>query len=95
MSGHTPGPWFVGEMISPKAPAVIGDGDSVVAMLPGDWNGCTYIKADHRLIASAPELLFALRALLRRAKDELADPQDVHEVAIAEDAIARATGAAP
>ena len=36
------------------------------------------------------ELLFALRSLLRRAKAELVDPEDVHEVVIAESAIASA-----
>ena len=65
MNGHTPGPWSVGRMLNPEnAPAIIGDEDSVVAILPGDWNHCTYVQDDARLISAAPDLLKALNAVL-------------------------------
>jgi len=68
MSGHTPGPWSTGKMLNPSgAPCVIGDDDTVVAILPGDWNYCTHSKADARLLAAAPELLEALQGLLEVA----------------------------
>jgi len=58
MGKTTPGPWSVGRMLNPEnAPAIIGDEDSVVAILPGDWNHCTYVQDDARLIAAAPDLL--------------------------------------
>lgn len=60
MSAHTLGPWLIGQMLPGNTPAVIGDGDSVVAILPGRWNGCSYIEANAHLIAAAPELLEAL-----------------------------------
>lgn len=70
MNKHTPGPWFVGRMLDPKnAPCVIGDGDSVVAILPGEWNGCTYIESDAVLAAAAPDLLEALRELVKQHKN--------------------------
>jgi hypothetical protein len=64
VSGHTPGPWFNGRQMGNSANAIIGDGDSVVAVLPGAWNHCTHIEADARLIAAAPDLLEALISLL-------------------------------
>jgi hypothetical protein len=61
----TAGPWFVGETIGGRQPAVIGDGDSVVAILPGNWNFCTENDADTRLIAAAPDLRDELAQLVR------------------------------
>lgn len=61
MSAFTPGNWFRGFVVGSGQPCIIGDGDSVVAIMPGEWNGCTQNHADARLIASAPELLKALR----------------------------------
>ena len=70
MSGHTPGPWFVGVTLAPQhgedVPAIVGDRDSVVALLPGNWNFCTKNEANARLIAAAPELLEALERVIRR-----------------------------
>lgn len=102
---HTPGPWVVGRALQHNARAVIGDGDSVVAILPGEWNDCTYVEADALLIAAAPELLEALQALL--SADVYADNEGLisierpdtesgeRAVAIAHAAIAKATGATP
>lgn len=59
-AAHTPGPWAVGRMLNPaNARAIIGDGDTVVAIMPGEWDYCTYIAEDAHLIAAATELLAA------------------------------------
>lgn len=51
--------------------------------------------ANARLLAAAPDLLDALKALLARANKELADPEDVNEAWLAEKAIGKATGETP
>lgn len=48
-------------------------------------------EANLRLIAAAPDMLVALQNLLAMAERELADPEDVAEIAIAREAIAKAT----
>lgn len=49
----TPGEWFIGRMLNPSnAPALIGDGDSVLAIFPAEWNHCTYQKSDADFIAA-------------------------------------------
>lgn len=48
--------------------------------------------ANARLIAAAPDLLDSLTALLERAEDELADPQDLWEITASKEAIAKAKG---
>lgn len=67
MSGHTPGPWEVGETISGRikvfAPAK-GEGDDwsrgwVAA--PASQQGRAAMVANARLIAAAPELLAGLK----------------------------------
>ncbi len=87
MSKHTPGPWFVGRMLSPNAPAIIGDGDTVLAIMPGAWNGCSPHVEDARLIAAAPELLDALKqwkwAELNGDMDELDNARVSRDIAIA------------
>jgi hypothetical protein len=72
MSAHTPGPWSIG-MSCDMTPAVCvpvppGEGSSFVVAhinrMPrmGIVQGCA--EANARLIAAAPELLAALRAIL-------------------------------
>jgi hypothetical protein len=98
MGGHTPGPWFVGWMFSPDAPAIIGDGDTVLAIMPGAWNGCSPHPEDARLIAAAPDLLEALIALNADYKASLATiarhygPITSRLSDAADAAIAKATG---
>lgn len=50
------------------------------------------MDANARLIAAAPELYEALVCLLARAENELADPEDVHEVVLAKATISKARG---
>lgn len=53
-TNRTPGPWFLGEMVSDRGPCVVGDGDSVVCEFTGAGPS---VEADARLIAAAPEML--------------------------------------
>lgn len=54
---RTAGPWFVGHAIKNGQLAIIGDVDSVVALLPDESMGCTLNEPNARLIAKAPEML--------------------------------------
>lgn len=88
----TPGPWAVGRMLNPKnAMAIIGDGDTVVAIMPSDWNFCTYSPDDARLIAAAPDLLEALKDAVEYMKHHLPDEVLAPHLA----AIAKASGEQP
>jgi hypothetical protein len=95
---HTPGPWSIVEY---------GDGDSLVIHAGDDWRVCFMatpgespgamqrIEANARLIASAPELLEALKELLQTVDAQYRaglrwDPETVER---ARAAIAHATGA--
>ena len=93
---HTPGPWTVGPWFDNDGqPEIIIEhvtphGNLVPAVALG---GLVGQEANARLIAAAPELLDALRGLLRcMADDEEYGPD--HRVTIARAAIAKATGAA-
>lgn len=67
-------------MLNPKnAPAIIGDGDSVVAILPGEWNHCSYIKADARLIASAPDSHMACLATVEALREHFKIPHEADD----------------
>lgn len=66
MNKSTRAPWLVGETLN-GLPAIIGDGDSVVAYMPNEANGCTYKPDDARLIAAAPRLLALVRSALALA----------------------------
>jgi hypothetical protein len=57
---------------------VIGDGDSVVAILPGNWNFCTENDADARLIAAAPDLRDALKAICDMQARNYGDGMETH-----------------
>jgi len=61
MNAHTPGPWFCGRALRGGQECIVGDGDSVVCFMPDRTIGCTFIPANARLIAAAPELLEALQ----------------------------------
>ena len=92
MSGHTPGPWEVGRAMRNDQECIVGDVDSVVAFMPDETIGCTFIPANARLIAAAPELLAALIDLADRA--EGLESKCLGTV-MARAAIAKATGATP
>lgn len=87
MSTHTPGPW---------AAAPIGSGRwaiTVSQMRNEDVGAAGFGKADAHLIAAAPELLYALEALLA-VTDEYDLPLSDPERIAARAAIAKARGEA-
>lgn len=101
MSGHTPGPWTKvnGELFGPHGRRVLVS-DSGIGVVCGS-NPDPEHEANARLIAAAPELLEALRDLLRavgRAGYDDADSGELFELdSAAEEAravIAKATGVA-
>ena len=102
----TPGPWCWGGMYGHESVRIEAEGGRVVGTVRDserrglDKNGM-YIyeqteegRANARLIAAAPELYEALVCLLARAENELADPEDVHEVVFAKATISKARGEA-
>ena len=60
---HTPGPWTTGSALDEKA--CLSRGEYIVFPLPED----SEIEANARLIAAAPDLLAALRALVGQVKE--------------------------
>lgn len=65
MSQHTPGPWAVNR--DDPLEVVMGNaqgGDALVATIEGGHAGAERARADARLIAAAPALLAACRAVL-------------------------------
>lgn len=65
-TGHTPGPWEVSTIEGEDVLMVGGgeDGSAIVADVRTGWNGLGMDEANARLIASAPEMLAALKELL-------------------------------
>ena len=93
MSKHTPGPWTVG----PDGMDVIGDGSPVCHLGQyGEikpWRGCKNLNANARLIAAAPDLLEACKALAAYVAQEIGVPLDEcvsGPIGIARAAIAKA-----
>lgn len=64
MSAHTPGPWFAGRALRNGQECIVGDGDTVVCLMPDHTIGCTFKREDALLIAAAPKMLAALRELI-------------------------------
>ena len=89
MSGHTPGPWRVngidgaleGWKVTDTGPTQDHDGDGA-----SEYLATVYDEGNGRLIAAAPELLEALKAVVR-----VADRATV-EFDLARAAIAKAEG---
>ncbi len=69
MSGHTPGPWHIDNRhFCDYGEFYISCGDYIVARAHGQTQSCeTEAEGNARLIAAAPELLEALRALIPHA----------------------------
>lgn len=82
MSKHTPGPWFIDGSIR-KTDLIVSNNDYQVAICITHQNPESN-KANARLIAAAPDLLFALQSAL----------PDLQGLALAraQDAINKATG---
>lgn len=80
---HTPGPWIVRDYKTSIGSLHIDSAsDSIVEVLP-DINGCT--KSNATLIASAPELLEALKKIAMVCTDK-------YQADIIDKAIAKAAG---
>jgi hypothetical protein len=88
---HTPGPW---ELIAPHQTSgwglCVGSGEQITARIPA-YAGR---EADARLIAAAPDLLEALKAMLEVCYDLERDDATVTAVSAARAAIASAEGQA-
>lgn len=95
--GHTPGPWFCGRALRGGQECVVGDGDSVVCFMPDRTIGCTFVPEDARLIAAAPKLLAALRAIVASLAehDDEGMIEHAEQMIAARAAIAEATGETP
>lgn len=97
---HTPGPWRVNNGGRSRLPHIrAADGSYVMDAAPrgSRARSCVRQEADARLIAAAPELLSALRSLVRACDDE-GWPRTAEQMAplqYARTAIAAATGEAP
>lgn len=89
MSKHTPGPWTIRETATHIT--VIGANNE---SLFHDDKRIPCVIQDARLIAAAPDLLDALRAMLDNCHDTERDDAIVASVAAARAAIAKATGEA-
>ena len=89
MSNHTPGPWkwrnLKGSIT--KCELVGADGSVICVAESGDGG----VPADDDLIATAPELLEALRRVLASQTIKNPDPDSDPDVIFARAAIAKAT----
>lgn len=94
MSGYTKGPWRVVMGEGDDANRVYGIQSADADIVETDSGYYPPELADAYLIAAAPDLYEALLVLFRRACRELADVEDVPEVAQAAEAIAKARGEA-
>ena len=100
-AAHTPGPWQVAwsERVETNA-SILGQGDQI-AWVESHQVGEERARANARLIAAAPDLLAALRAMLASpagvarplSGDEVRSLSDA--VSLARAAIAKATGGEP
>lgn len=60
----TRAPWKVGRTLSNGQECIVGDGDTVVALMPDATMGCTFKPDDARLIIAAPLMMEALLEIL-------------------------------
>ena len=92
-STHTPGPWILSTIdgVEDSLMAGGGDGSEVVADIRIHWDAAT-VEANARLIASAPDLLQALRVLAGFAAAHGGDILVKEHLKLARAAIEKATG---
>jgi hypothetical protein len=73
MSKHTPGPWTVEEYGDDETPALVihKDSESRICFMatPGSHGDPAKIEADARLIAAAPDMYEALKAIVAENDD--------------------------
>jgi len=75
MSSYTPAPWTVDGLVTKDLDVISPDGR--IAMIDCDGIDPDTLEANARLIASAPELLAALKAILRETTNDIAGiPRD-------------------
>lgn len=87
---HTPGPWTDGRDVPVRGHSEIGLGLCYIAATdPGSLSDLE-ARANARLIAAAPDLLEALKAIRNASKKNRVDPDAIHEIAAG--AIAQAEG---
>ena len=89
---HTPGPWVVHPTAHHPAVRSVGTSDTGPRRIctVGSMNGNPVDKKNARLIAAAPEMLDALKAIV-----DCAGPGAGPEIGLALDAIQKATGDTP
>ena len=97
-NAHTPGPWIIerGDSTTNFIYDNLGEDGYLGTLAMVEHGDIAQLEANTRLIASAPDLLQALRDLTDRyeRKGPKDDPQDVYIVSACRAAIARATGEA-
>lgn len=85
---HTPGPWWVDD----NGCVAAGHGDTYETIaIMHDWQGDSEREANARLIAAAPELLEALRAVLDEIDENECGQSLSVRIGKARAAIAKAT----
>ena len=91
-ASHTPGPWAIYSLtVSGETTVWVRCDSRVIADLVTDGPS---VEADARLIAAAPDLLAALKALHHQC-DYMGAPADHPDMLAAAAAIAKATGREP
>lgn len=64
MNNFTPGNWTVGRSEYNGQECIVGDGDSVVALMPDATMGCSFNADDARLMAAAKLMLREMKRYL-------------------------------
>lgn len=99
MMAHTPGPWTIYRTTDGRAILGIGDADAggITDAHFGFWRSGEEYEANARLIASAPDLLEALRIMVDAEcsymrLNNLGDPEKNDRIRLSRAAIAKAEG---
>lgn len=101
-ASHTPGPWLIESDYNEDGSDLIVMAEQAYVIADTRHESCGIVDADEcyanaRLISAAPELLEALKGLLRRIDDHFGSPDASHdwkEQEAARAALSKATGGA-